>query len=425
MLCNKNIPKVSLVMACYNGVPYISEMFDSILAQKYDNIELILVNDGSTDETPVVISDYTDKFFARGYETIVFNQENQGVGAAVRNGLLRATGDFISFIDCDDTLDPEYVSALAGYLIEHDECEMVSSKINYTKSGTDLCQKLFSKDLFDALILDRIFTVVWLYMFRMSLLKRVKLAEKFNKNARATQEPDIIIPLIYYAREKGYIDRELYIHRLGTVGITTQRMSDKIKNIFYTSQRLSLFYHAIVAYGLPAKYMLYYNILCTINKWYIYREFESLFFFDMKTYSLALGFEDLSKNAKDFRSLAIDLINEILDTKGSIKKFLSIKEEERIIFYGVLGKSFNKNGERLYNLGIKADFYWDISATGDQIINGKPVTLPAFENLKPNDRMIIFPVNDDVIENVTKQAANYICEDNCFSIRQFCRIVNI
>ena len=59
--------KVSMVMPCYNKVDYIAEMFDSIISQEWDNIELILVNDGSTDGTREVIAEYEQRFSARGF----------------------------------------------------------------------------------------------------------------------------------------------------------------------------------------------------------------------------------------------------------------------------------------------------------------------------------------------------------------------
>ena len=111
--------KTSMVIPCYNKEESISRMFDSILAQEWDNIELILVNDGSTDGTRGIITEYEPKFLERGYEVVIIDQDNQDVAAAVRNGLLRVTGEYVCQVDADDELDPRYVSMMAGWLDEH------------------------------------------------------------------------------------------------------------------------------------------------------------------------------------------------------------------------------------------------------------------------------------------------------------------
>ena len=67
-----------MVVPCYNKVEYIGEMLDSVIAQKWDNIEVILVNDGSTDGTREAIAEYEPKLKTRGYETVIIDQENAG-----------------------------------------------------------------------------------------------------------------------------------------------------------------------------------------------------------------------------------------------------------------------------------------------------------------------------------------------------------
>lgn len=63
----KNLPLVSLITPCYNGEKYLERFLDSVLAQTYDNIEFILVNDGSTDDTEKIALSYQEKFADRGY----------------------------------------------------------------------------------------------------------------------------------------------------------------------------------------------------------------------------------------------------------------------------------------------------------------------------------------------------------------------
>ena len=95
--------KISIVIPLYNAEKYIKKCIESILNQSYKNIELIVVNDGSTDKSAEVCSKIKDK------RLIFINQSNFGAPAARNNGLSVATGKYIMFFDSDDVLDPNYL----------------------------------------------------------------------------------------------------------------------------------------------------------------------------------------------------------------------------------------------------------------------------------------------------------------------------
>ena len=91
---------ISCIIPVYNGAAYLSEALDSILAQTFPVAELILVDDGSTDATAVVAAGYS-------HRVRYIRQDNKGPGSARNAGLAVATGEFISFLDADDTWLPE------------------------------------------------------------------------------------------------------------------------------------------------------------------------------------------------------------------------------------------------------------------------------------------------------------------------------
>ena len=91
-------PKVSCVIAVYNGQRYLHETIDSLLAQDYPHVEVVAVDDGSTDDTFGVIESYGDR-------VIALRQENMGVSVARNRGVAVATGELLSFLDADDLLD--------------------------------------------------------------------------------------------------------------------------------------------------------------------------------------------------------------------------------------------------------------------------------------------------------------------------------
>lgn len=93
------LPRVSIVIPCFNGEGYLGKAIESCLAQDYPDVEIIVVDDGSSDGSVAL---------ARAYEGIVcLPQANQGVSAARNNGIAAATGDFIVFLDHDDELTPD------------------------------------------------------------------------------------------------------------------------------------------------------------------------------------------------------------------------------------------------------------------------------------------------------------------------------
>ncbi len=91
---------ISYIVPVYNAQKYLRQCIDSILMQKSDDIELILVDDGSSDESPQICDEYRDK----DERVIVIHQENSGVAGARNSGILKAVGKYIRFVDSDDKI---------------------------------------------------------------------------------------------------------------------------------------------------------------------------------------------------------------------------------------------------------------------------------------------------------------------------------
>ncbi len=90
-------PTISIIIPTYNSARYLPEAIDSILQQSYPHYEIIVVDDGSTDNTPAVLGSYQ-------HPIRYVYQENQGVAAARNTGLSLAQGEFVLFLDADDYL---------------------------------------------------------------------------------------------------------------------------------------------------------------------------------------------------------------------------------------------------------------------------------------------------------------------------------
>jgi|SRR5437879_2927792 len=111
-------PKVSVIIATFNRAAFLSETLDSVMRQKFEEFEVIVVDDGSTDDTKEVVRHYGDRI------RYVF-QENRGPSAARNLGVRHARAPWLAIQDSDDLCTPDHLEVLYGYAREHSGCRMV------------------------------------------------------------------------------------------------------------------------------------------------------------------------------------------------------------------------------------------------------------------------------------------------------------
>lgn len=105
-------PLVSVTVPVYNGQDTVAQAIHSLLAQTYQDLEIIVVDDGSTDRTPEVLRSF-------GSAIRAIHQANMGIAAARNTGLAAARGKFIALMDCDDECEPERIAAQVRFLLDH------------------------------------------------------------------------------------------------------------------------------------------------------------------------------------------------------------------------------------------------------------------------------------------------------------------
>ncbi len=113
-----NQPKISVIIPVFNGEKFIAEAIQSVREQNYKPLEIIVIDDGSTDNTMDVVK-------SLGGEVVIFSQPNKGVAAARNAGLERATGDLITFIDADDVWLQNKLHQQTSILNNNPEIEIV------------------------------------------------------------------------------------------------------------------------------------------------------------------------------------------------------------------------------------------------------------------------------------------------------------
>lgn len=127
-----SLPKVSIVIPCYNVDKTIVETFNSVVEQSYKNIEIILINDGSSDSTPSILNDLADSC----NRVIIDSHENKGLPYTRNIGAKKSTGEFLVFLDGDDILAPSYVERCVSEFERDNSLNLVYTETEFFEAMT-------------------------------------------------------------------------------------------------------------------------------------------------------------------------------------------------------------------------------------------------------------------------------------------------
>lgn len=209
------LPMVSVITPCYNGEAFLDKYFESILAQTYENLELIFVNDGSTDRTEEIALSYRSALEGRGIIFKYLYKPNGGQASAMNIGFRVMTGKYLVWPDSDDMLTSDSIEKRVRFLEENIQYGFVRSNGIFfdMATGADLqivsdCDCRFREDIFLDLILDTTYCCCGCYMVRTDLLREI-YPQLTIAEASVGQNWQILIPMAgrYLC---GYIDEIQY-----------------------------------------------------------------------------------------------------------------------------------------------------------------------------------------------------------------------
>jgi glycosyltransferase involved in cell wall biosynthesis len=180
----KNRPLVSVIIPCYNQGHYLGETIESVLGQTHQNFEIVVVDDGSTDNTSEVASGYA--------QVKLLHQQNQGRPAVGRNnGFRESAGEYIVFLDSDDRLTPDALEVGLKHLVDYPERAFVSGHARFIDAeGASLPTEqraCVERDHYEALLKENYIWTPGTVMFRRSALER---AGSFNPSLRMKGSED-------------------------------------------------------------------------------------------------------------------------------------------------------------------------------------------------------------------------------------------
>lgn len=210
------MPKISVLIPAYNAMNYLPETMENVLSQTFTDLEVIVVNDGSSDETEQWVSQIKDP------RVRLINQENQGLAGARNTGIVHAKGEYITFLDADDLWEPTKLEKQLRVLEENPEVALVYTWVAYIDETGKATGRVFKNqvegDVWEKLTEHNIVECGSVAMVRRSCFETIGL---FDRNLgsyledwdmwlrMASRYPFKVVkePLVYYRQCSGSASR--------------------------------------------------------------------------------------------------------------------------------------------------------------------------------------------------------------------------
>ncbi|HAX57851.1 MAG TPA: hypothetical protein DCY08_10560 [Bacteroides stercoris] len=228
MLSKKNINiEIGIIIPIYNAQSTLHKCINSVLIQSYTNFKLILINDGSKDDSENICQQYAEN----DKRIIVYSQNNSGVSTARNKGIELCTSPYLCFIDADDYLDAHYLQNFVEGIVAFPNVDMVFQGIN--RISTNHTEKIIPK----AEIYPRekllegisdinqysIFGYICTKMYRTEIIKRNQLS--FNKNISISEDRIFALQYLKYCNGLSVISSSAYNYILHNNGLTAHKRS--------------------------------------------------------------------------------------------------------------------------------------------------------------------------------------------------------
>ena len=264
---------VSILTPCYNTEKYLNSYIDKIIKQTYDNIEIVFINDGSTDNTEKLIKNGIKKLEKRGFKVIYKKKENGGLGSAINLGLKLMTGEFFCWLDCDNFYEDTYVEKNVKVFLDNPSCNVVrcdgclyyedDMKKPYAYFSDGNTDK-YQKKLFMNAIVEKNFHF-GCAMIRTSAFDKVVKGRDIYES-RQGQNWQLLLPMFYYY-DSYYIDEKLFNYIYTRGSITSQNHNNMEKRLLAQNEHEKILLETIKRMNI--KDARYYNGI--IKRKYILR----------------------------------------------------------------------------------------------------------------------------------------------------------
>jgi len=224
--------KISVIIPVYNVENYLAKCLESVVNQTLRDIQIIVVNDGSTDNTALIARKYHDLYPAR---FVYIEKENSGQGGARNVGLAYAAGEYIGFVDGDDYVEPDMYEQMYS-LAKKDNFDMVECDYFHTYTRREKL-KLVPHYTLDTMLVSTKYAL-WNKIMKRSIIEKNKL---LFPDRLIYEDFEFVCRIVPYITKIGFIQRPLY-HYIQREGSTCHIKTDKIKDIFTVLENIFSYY---------------------------------------------------------------------------------------------------------------------------------------------------------------------------------------
>lgn len=318
--------KISVVVPIYNVEKYLPKCIESIISQTYKNLEIILVDDGSTDNSGKIIDEYAKK----DSRILAIHKPNGGCSSARNYALDIATGSYIAFADSDDILNEREYEVLYNLIKKHDadisfcELQTISTEEFEQYPNIELKQRkkeeLFEKTITPAEALNlmilnsEVGNYVALKLFKKELFEGHRFADKVYY-----EDVALVYKVIAGAEKIAYTNEKLYFYQINRVGATTASFNTKkiidSMNAYYAQHKFILQNYPETFnasnYNFVKMYTSAMEKICMNKDWELYNSEMMLERYEefKKAYS-NLSKEYMTKNLEPYRLVSATILNE-------------------------------------------------------------------------------------------------------------------
>lgn len=220
---------ISIIVPVYNAEKTLNRCVDSILRQTFQNFELLLINDGSTDKSGIICDEYAKQ----DSRVRTFHKQNEGVSVARNLGIIKSIGKYITFIDSDDEIVKDYLAILYKNVQENDIVFFFSKWIYKDNSQLEILldnfnsneQNVIEKEI--ALLMDNktghdLLGFAWNKMFKLSIIKEHHL--EFIENLSISEDEIFTLEYCMYVKQLKVIPFSLYVYYISETGLTYKKI---------------------------------------------------------------------------------------------------------------------------------------------------------------------------------------------------------
>lgn len=223
---------ISVIIPVYNAERYIKQCIDSILGQDYSDYEIIVVNDGSTDSTTVVLADYLKKV----PNLVVVNKKNEGVSVARNVGLSMSKAEYVVFVDADDILMPNALATLYSEMIEN-KVDLVLCGSKVMRDGIISNYRIYNSIVSFDVIRNVKQSSLWGYMFKNTIIRSNKIS--FVPGLCYSEDRVFLCKYSLYSRSIKLSDKFAYIYRKHDMSACASKEGlKKAKHMFWAAKEI-------------------------------------------------------------------------------------------------------------------------------------------------------------------------------------------